>query len=139
MTEAGRGHCLWIVSEDEDLRQRAEVEVKGRGSRVRVVPQKELDSLSWKEVPHYPGAILLDVANRLDWATTVMRQLKRARVPSPVIVVTANPTREFGIKIVSLGFSYFLPRDFAPGELGEVFSSLVGAPKQQSESEGPGA
>ncbi len=121
-----RGDCLWVVTGDVEFRNRVEQELTERGCRVRHVPHDLLDTHSfWKNCPRYPGAVLLDVSERLDWATTVLKEMKRTRVPSPIIVATTNPSREFGTKIVSLGVSYFLPHDFTPGELAEVFISLV--------------
>lgn len=140
MNAASRGECLWIVTDDGELRRRAEEELGKLGCRVRHVAHEPLDTPAfWKGCPRYPGAVLLDVGDRLDWAMAVVRRMKRARVPSPVIVATADPSREFGTKIVSLGVSYILPRDFAPGELSEVFTSLVRPHRGQAESEGPGA
>lgn len=126
MNAATRGDCLWVVSKDKELHQRAEHELAALGCRVRMVDPALLDTPRfWPTCPRHPGAILLDVVEDLDAARSVLRRMKRARIPSPVIVITANPSHEFGTKIVSLGVSYLLPRDFAPGELADVFNSLV--------------
>lgn len=136
MGPPSRGDCLWIVSEDEEFGERVKAEIEEHRCRWRWVLREPLDTLAfWKERPRYPGVVLLDTSGRLDWATRVLRAMKRARVPSPVIVVTDNPTQEFGTKIVSLGVSYFLPRDFASGELAQVFLSLVKPRGRQSGSE----
>ena len=126
MTPATRGDCLWVISQDAELCRRAELELAGKGCRVRQVWQADLGTATfWKNCPRYPGSVLLDVGDQLDAATRILKSMKLARVPSPVIVVTADQSREFGTKIVSLGVSYILPRDYTPGELAEVFVSLV--------------
>lgn len=125
-TASDRGDCLWVVTEDRELCLRAEVELRDIGCRVRQVVPAGLDNRDfWRSCPRFPGVVLLDVDEELDRARTILRAMKQVRVPSPVIAVTANPSREFGTKIVSLGVSYFLPREFAAGELAEVFVNLI--------------
>lgn len=126
MPAADRGECLWIVSQDEELARRAEEAMIEQGCRVRRVSPESLDALSfWRSCPRYPGAVLLDVGEQLDWGRSVLKRMKSAHVPSPVIVTTANTSREFGTKIVSLGVSYILPPAFQGEELVAVFNSLV--------------
>jgi len=119
-----------VASKDEEFRARAERELAGRDRRTRMVGDEPLDTAAyWKGRSRLPGAVLLDVGERLDWAKAVLGSMKRARVALPVIVATSDQSREFGTKVVSLGVSYILPRDFAPGELAEVFVSLMGSRK----------
>ena len=126
MPAADRGECLWIVSQDEELAQRAEEAMNEQGCRVRrLSPEALAPPTFWRTCPRYPGAVLLDVGEELDWARSVLKRMKSAHVPSPVIIATANTSREFGTKIVSTGVSYILPRAFTADELVEVFLSLV--------------
>ncbi|MDK2970498.1 MAG: hypothetical protein PWP23_253 [Candidatus Sumerlaeota bacterium] len=121
-----RGHCLLVVSEDDALHRRIEEDLALVPCDVHRRTREEVsDPAFWRRQECYPGAVLLDLDEDLDAGVTVLLALKRARVPSPVIVLTPMFSREFGTKIVSQGIGYCLSRDFDSHELCEVVASLV--------------
>lgn len=128
MAEREQGTCLWVVSNNRRLCDEIQDALKGDGQSVKLITPAQLaESPLWRTTSVLPGAILLDIGNELDWGVTVIRDIKRAHIRSPIVVVSQEPSHEFGMKIVSQGISYVLPRDFDMQELRDVVSGLIKA------------
>jgi DNA-binding NarL/FixJ family response regulator len=129
-----RENGLWIISDDAALCECAEQELKDECPIRRISSTLVHSPSFWRGCGCYPGVILLDIGDRVDWGVQVLRAIKRARVPSPVIVTSETFSKEFGTKIVSEGVSYCLQKGFECSELREVVVSLI-KPLQDSGSE----
>jgi DNA-binding response OmpR family regulator len=126
MKERQREESLWVVSDDEELCARIQVALKDESPSVRIIRRKQLKGTQfWRTSTVKPGVVLLDVGTDLDWGVGVLRDIKYAHLRAPLVVVTCEPTHEFGMKIVSAGINYFLPREFDGQELRDVVAGLI--------------
>jgi DNA-binding response OmpR family regulator len=126
MKERERDNSLWVVSDDEELCNRIKGALHDDNLEVCIVHRAQVtEGLFCRTAKTLPGAVLLDVDEDLDWGVTVLKEIKRAHNRTPLVVVSRNPSREFGMKIVSAGINYLLPRDFDVQELRDVVSGLI--------------
>ena len=72
-----------------------------------------------------PALMLLDIGEDVDRGCRIIRQLRRARLATPVVVLTASLSRDFGAKIISEGIRYYFPHDYCKEELLELVRSLL--------------
>jgi DNA-binding NarL/FixJ family response regulator len=72
-----------------------------------------------------PALMLLDIGEDVDRGCRIIRQLRRARLHTPVVVLTASLSRDFGAKIISEGIRYYFSHDYCREELLELVQSLL--------------
>ena len=117
---------LWVVSDDAEFCEHVREVLEDQLLPIRVIARDGVMKQGfWRETEVLPGAVLLDPDEDLDWAASVLRDIKRAHIRSPVIVAAREMDKDFGTKIVSEGVSYLLLRDFEPRELREAATGLI--------------
>ncbi|MBX3727597.1 MAG: hypothetical protein KF858_00285 [Candidatus Sumerlaeia bacterium] len=135
MTPRDRTRCVLVVGGDEKLRTRLSRCLLHLGCNECDYDPDEVASADfWRERPCAPAAVVIDLREGFEPGRAVLQALKRARIDSPVIVLTPDFSREFGTKIVSLGVSYCLARDCDDGELLEALTGLIDPPGTDSRS-----
>jgi ActR/RegA family two-component response regulator len=126
VTPRERVHCVLLVGGGEHLRRRLSRCLQQLGCDACDYPPEKVSSADfWRERPCAPAAVVIDLHEGYEPGRAVLQALKRARIDSPVIVLTPEFSREFGTKIVSLGVSYCLARDCDDAELFEALTGLV--------------
>lgn len=126
MRIGGDGGTVWIVSQDTDLVRTIDPLLRPLAdSVIEIKPEQLLNERFWTPRPNAPGLVVLDVEEDLDGGLRAIRRIRKARFRMPIVVITADVSREFGIKIVSEGVRYYFARDFCESEFREVAESLL--------------
>ena len=126
MKIGGDGGTVWIVSQDTNLVLAIEPLLRPLADSVlKVVPEQLLTEPFWSPRPAAPDLVVLDLGEDLDSGLRAILQMRKARFRMPIVVISCDFSREFGVKIVSEGVRYYFARDFCRSEFCEVAESLL--------------
>ncbi|MCL5270036.1 MAG: response regulator [bacterium] len=116
---------LWIVSRDRRLLERIVRLLVDRIQPLATVDPAELEKEDFWTGRTVPKLILLDIGANAAWGGQVIRRMRRARVESPVVILTEQFTRDFGAQVISEGIRYYFSHDFCDGEFLELVLTLM--------------
>jgi DNA-binding NarL/FixJ family response regulator len=122
----GNNPIAWLISGDQSLSARVQTLLYAATEKVRTITPDLLNNEEfWSTNREELGLIVLDIDDSVDWGLWVLRELQRARIKAPIVVMSNNFSREFGAKIVSQGVRYYFAHDFSEAEFTEVVGSLL--------------
>lgn len=128
--------AVWLISNSPDVGGRV-ARVLNRGAwNVRRLNPAQLDDPENVPLPSDPPPIVvLDIGRDLDRGRRLIISLRERRTQIQIVILATEFSREFALKILNEGVSYYFPYDFVEHEFESVMESLGTRP---SASEPPG-
>jgi DNA-binding response OmpR family regulator len=118
---------VWVITAHRMLRKRLLGTLGGWAARVAALdPDQVRDDAFWSTRPAGPALVVLDVDGPVEHGLDVIRQLRKARMQAPIVVLTPEFSRDFGAKILSQGVRYYFSHDYCEEEFLAVARSLLG-------------
>lgn len=134
MTECGG--TVWIVDDDASIRDALRMLFESAGHTVRLFPTARAFLEAHSEVASAPGCLVLDIRMPGMTGLELQRHLNEARIPVPVIFLTAHADVPTAVDAVRAGAIDFLQKPFRADDLlARVEEALLADRRDRIEAE----